>query len=606
MLIKALCDYYDILAREGKVLAEGYSNVKVHYKVALTEDGKISEIIDHQKKEIVPGAKGKTKEKTVPRDEIMPQRTEKPGIDANIIEHRPLYLFGLNYEKDGLTPEDKTNKAKKSHEAFVEKNLAFLEGIDTPLVNAFRAFLQNWKPEEERENPKLLGLGKAYSSAGYAFCLWNDSETLLHEEPLVKERWENLFQSKGQEDGGLTGQCAITGEEAEIARIHGKIKGVYGGLATGSVLIGFNNPSENSYGNEQSYNSSISQKAMQKYTEALNKLLADKKHRVLLDDVTVVFWAMDGKETCEDLLSALLFDSSEKLDAEKTEKFLENLTKEAAEGAITAERLAAIDEIDPDVEFYMVGLKPNSSRLAVKFLYRQKFGDILLHVAMHQKDLQMGEGLRPIPLWGIKRELISPKSKNESADPALLSKLLEAILYGSPYPFALLETVVRRGKIDKDMDRNRVRAGILKAYINRECRKNGKKEELQVALDRENRNEAYLCGRLFAILERLQQDASGNSLNRTIKDAYFASAAAMPAVVFPKLLKLAENHFGKAAHGGFYRKQIGEVVELMPCEFPNTLPLVEQGKFMLGYYQQHQSYFAKKDEQTEEAQQYGD
>ena len=254
----------------------------------------------------------------------------------------------------------------------------------------------------------------------------------------------------------------------------------------------------------------------------------------------------------------------------------------------------------------MLGMKPNTSRLAVKFLYRRKFGDILLHIAMHQRDLQMGEELRTLPLWAIKKELISPKSKNETVNPDLLSKLLESILYGSPYPFALLETVVRRAKIDKDMDRNRVRAGILKAYINRECRKNGKKEEFQVALDRENRNEAYLCGRLFAILERLQQDASGNSLNRTIKDAYFASAAATPAVVFPKLLKLAENHFGKTKHEIFYRKQIGEVAELMPCEFPNTLSLVEQGKFMLGYYQQHQSYFAKKDEQTEEPQVYGD
>lgn len=606
MLIKALCDYYDILAEKGDVLAEGYSQVKIHYLVALTEDGKISEIIDYQKKETVSGAKGKVKEKLVPREETMPQRTEKPGIDANIIEHRPLYLFGLNYEKDGLSAEDRTNKAKKSHEAFVEKNLTFLEGIDTPLVNAYRAFIQNWKPEEEAENLKLLEKGKAYSSAGYAFCLWNNSQTLLHEEPLVKERWEKLFHSRGQEGKGLIGQCAITGEEGEIARIHGKIKGVFGGLATGSVLIGFNNPSENSYGNEQSYNSSISQRAMQKYTEALNKLLADKKHKALLDDVTVVFWAMDGKETCEDLLSALLFDSSEKLDGEKTEKLLESLMKGAAEGAVTVERLAAIDEIDPDVDFYMVGLKPNTSRLAVKFLYRRKFGDILLHIAMHQRDLQMGEELRTLPLWAIKKELISPKSKNETVNPDLLSKLLESILYGSPYPFALLETVVRRAKIDKDMDRNRVRAGILKAYINRECRKNGKKEEFQVALDRENRNEAYLCGRLFAILERLQQDASGNSLNRTIKDAYFASAAATPAVVFPKLLKLAENHFGKTKHEIFYRKQIGEVAELMPCEFPNTLSLVEQGKFMLGYYQQHQSYFAKKDEQTEEAQVYGD
>ena len=65
----------------------------------------------------------------------MPQRTEKPGIDANIAEHRPLYLFGLNLEKEGLTPTDRTGKAQKSHAAFVETNLKFIEEMDTPLVN---------------------------------------------------------------------------------------------------------------------------------------------------------------------------------------------------------------------------------------------------------------------------------------------------------------------------------------------------------------------------------------------------------------------------------------------------------------------------------------
>ena len=105
-------------------------------------------------------------------------------------------------------------------------------------------------------------------------------------------------------------QCAVTGEKGEIARIHSKIKGIYGGLPTGSVLIGFNNPSENSYGNEQSYNSNISQPVMKKYAEALNFLLSGNKHRLLLDDVTIVFWAMDTGEVCEDLFTAMLRERS--------------------------------------------------------------------------------------------------------------------------------------------------------------------------------------------------------------------------------------------------------------------------------------------------------
>ena len=32
MLIKALCDYYDILQKSGRVLKSGYSSVAVKYK----------------------------------------------------------------------------------------------------------------------------------------------------------------------------------------------------------------------------------------------------------------------------------------------------------------------------------------------------------------------------------------------------------------------------------------------------------------------------------------------------------------------------------------------------------------------------------------------
>lgn len=112
MLIHALCDYYDILAKEGKVLPEGYSSVKIHYLISLTGDGSVDRIIKYQDKVLVPSGK-KTKEKEVPKDLRMPKRTEKSGIEANIAEHRALYIFGLNQDKDILTPDDRTSKAKK-------------------------------------------------------------------------------------------------------------------------------------------------------------------------------------------------------------------------------------------------------------------------------------------------------------------------------------------------------------------------------------------------------------------------------------------------------------------------------------------------------------
>ena len=206
-------------------------------------------------------------------------------------------------------------------------------------------------------------------------------------------------------------------------------------------------------------------------------------------------------------------------------------------------------------------------------------------------------------MWQIKNEMVSPRSKNDKVDPSLMAKLFEAIIYGKPYPGFLLSTMVQRMKTDSGSDAvtptgARIRTGVIKAWINR----NDPKEELSVGLDRGNRSQAYLCGRLFAVLEKLQQEASNNSLNRTIKDAYFASASSKPALVFPKLVRLAQNHLNKVKYPVFYNKLMGEIIDGLNGEFPETLFLKEQGKFIVGYYQQYQSFFEKseKTEETEE------
>lgn len=598
MLIQALSEYYDILAKDGRVLNDAYSSVNINYIVCLTEDGRMDHLIECEKNTV----------------EILPKRSEKPGICANIIEHRALYLFGLNYEKDCLTVSDRTNKAKKSHDDFVKKNLDFLEGLDTPIVNAYRNFILTWKQEQETENIHLLHLEKKYNSANYAFCLVGQVDKLLHKDEMVLQRWESWYQNRETENGKEEkSQCAVTGEMGTIARIHDKIKGVPGGLATGSVLIGFNNPSESSYGNEQSYNSNISESIMRKYTKALNYLLSTSNHKKVFDDVTVIHWAMSQKKEDDAMMSMMLFSDQES-DEFETDRMLFTMMDDVKDGKITPERVTSITGIGANMEYYMIGLKPNSSRLALKFIYKKRAADILTHIAQHQLDLQISEKMRPIPFWVIKKELLSPKSTNGKINPELLTKIFYAAIHGTNYPQALLSETVRRVKIDiasnidisqksgkqKFDPINRTRVGIIKACINRNSRILYKKEEFKMSLDQENRNSAYLCGRLFAILEKLQQDAAGNSLNITIRDAYFSSAASKPAIVFPKLLKLAQAHLNKSNNAIFYNKLIGKVIDLLGNDFPDTLLLTDQGRFMIGYYQQYQSFFVKKEDRKNE------
>lgn len=594
MLIKGLYDYYDILREKGEVLPDGYSIVKVKYRISITENGKIDDILEYYDETHLYSQQPKPIAKAI----RMPKRTEKSSIDANIIEHRPRYIFGLNLSNEGFTTEDRTNQAKKSHQDFVTKNLAFIQGIDSPVVNAYRKFIENWIPEEETENRYLLGLGNNYSNSYFTFVLSGEPNKLLNEDQQVKEKWEKYYEEEGdRKEEQYVAQCAITGEIAPIASIHEKIKNISSGSSRGNFLISYNNHSEESYGNKRSYNSNISKEVMRKYTEALNYLLKGRDHKITIDDITVIFWTMSKDSGYEDNVMAMLMGQPEGQDGIKTEEIIKDLLSRGSQLGITEREVEdKFNDIDENVDFYIAGLKPNSSRLSIKFILRKRYGDILMNIARFQGEIQIREPLRVISFdWITKALDTNPNNGDGQVNPGLMAKLFEAVMYNSRFPVALLETLVRRvktGKFNEGRYINDIRVGLMKAYLNR-----NEKEEIKLALDNENRNQAYLCGRLFAVLEMLQKEAIGKNINTTIKDKYFASAAAKPATVFPKLLKLAQAHTSglqEEKTKAHYNKLIGQIINEINDEFPTTLSLVDQGKFIIGYYQQNQDFFVKK------------
>ena len=160
---------------------------------SLYAEGKIAAINDVKEPKIINLKNGKTKTNYVPITEQLPVRTQKPGIDKNTIEHRPLYIFGLNYDKGTLTPTDATNKAVKSHKCFCEWNEKFFENIDSPICKAYLNFIRTWEPEQETQNPHLLALGKEYSSSYYEFGLDGSPEIKLHNDSKFKAAYEVIF-----------------------------------------------------------------------------------------------------------------------------------------------------------------------------------------------------------------------------------------------------------------------------------------------------------------------------------------------------------------------------------------------------------------------------
>jgi CRISPR-associated protein Csd1 len=121
---------------------------------------------------------------------------------------------------------------------------------------------------------------------------------------------------------------------------------------------------------------------------------------------------------------------------------------------------------------------------------------------------------------------------------------------------------------------------------------------VSVALDESNPNPAYRMGRLFAVLEKLQEEASDSrKLNKTIRDTYFGAASTTPVTVFPRLLRLKNHHSSKLENPGrrtYFEKLIGAIVNGID-NYKRVLTMEEQGLFSIGYYHQRQAFFTKQD-----------
>lgn len=116
-----------------------------------------------------------------------------------------------------------------------------------------------------------------------------------------------------------------------------------------------------------------------------------------------------------------------------------------------------------------------------------------------------------------------------------------------------------------------------------------------MSLDIENNDTGYLCGRLFAVLERIQETALGKQINATIVDRFYGAASSTPMSVFGRLIDLSNHHLSKIENQAavvFLKKTIGEIMDKMPASgFPSHLSLDGQSRFAIGYYQQRQDFF---------------
>lgn len=579
MIIRALVDYYESLAKQGKIAKPGWSVAKIAYALNISTQGELLGVFT-----LLQDAQRGKKIVKVPQNLVMPEGTKRSsGVAAQFLWDNARYVLGIDVE-------GKEARAKQCFLAMREKTEQVLQNTNGKTASAVKAFFANWNPDTAKENIIL----KPYIEElmGASNLIFIIEGTYAHEDAEIIAAWNDYraFQS-----GEKQAVCMVTGQKAPIARLHPNIKGVRGAQSSGAALVSFNSPSFESYGHEQGMNAAISEYAAFAYTTALNMMLADQRHYTQIGDMTVVFWAEDDLEDNTDFFDEFMNDK-----VEMEQKDLQELFASISSG----NPVSFNDKLlQPSNKFYILGLSPNAARVSVRFFLANTFGYFLKNIAWFYQHLEIAkpsyDTKEILPLWQILQETANKNSKDKSATPLLAGSVMRSFLSGSQLPFALFQNIILRVKADQDNpDKfiskvSRIKAAIIKAYLLR-----NEKRDITVGVDFERKNKAYILGRLFSVLENLQECANPG-INSTIKDRYFNAACATPGIIFPVLMRLARSHMKKlSAQKGLVISFEKEITQLLGAidEIPTRLPLVEQGEFILGYYHQLQYRYTKKEE----------
>jgi len=572
MIIQALNEYYKRLKQyqSSNIPSFGFSNEKIHFALVLSDTGKLIDVKDLREKQ---------EKKNIPKELIVPAPNKKScGIDSNFVWGNTGYVLGSDNKKH----KDK-DRPKKMFKAFKELQHSLGDEIDDIGMNVILKFLDSWNPE----NVEKLKYWEEMAGANLVFQL-DGERKYIHEHPAIRNRWIKFCQESQSDYQAF---CLVSGRKKPIARLHTSIKGVKNAQSSGASIVSFNLDSFCSYNKEQSFNAPVGEDITFNYTTALNHLLCfDSRKKVQIGNATTVFWT-EGETVIEGFLKDILEPQVNQVDLGDLRIFLEAMR----EGKMPKEI-----ENTKNMKFYILGLSPNASRLSVRFWYISTVDEIWRKIGQHFKDLAIIKSYDyepPFPgMWHLLHETAA-QGKSENISPLLAGAFIRSILTGLRYPSGILTAVLERIRADQKI--NYLRAALIKAYLVRSSRFQNKEERevISMSLDKGEKNIGYRLGRLFAILEKAQKDAVPGA-NTTIKDRYYGSASATPAIVFPQLLRLAQHHIQKSDYGISTDKQIEDVVQDIQ-KFPSHLSLEDQGIFALGYYHQKQDFYKKMEKKEE-------
>jgi len=582
MILQALNDYYrrkcDDPDPAQHLPSFGLEQKEIPFVLEIDAQGKLVQLLD---------TRTHNGKKKIAQSFRVPQGVKKTsGVAANLLWDTLEYVLGVD-------TKGKPERVVEQHAAFRQRIGALpATARDDAGIQAVQKFFDGFDLENLQLQPAWADALEG--NAILSFRLHGDVN-LVCQRPAVIQAALNAPAS-GDERLAM---CLVSGEQAPVERLHAAIKGVWDAQTSGANIVSFNARAFESYGKteRQGENAPVSKAAAFAYTTALNHLLRkDSPQRIQIGDASTVFWT----DKASDLETAVpdIFGEAPKDDPD------------AGTRAVQALLNAVQKEHGPSTQdnynhFHILGLAPNAARISIRFYYCLRLPELGKRIEQHFKDLEMVRGSHghdpQYPSLFRLLTAVAVQNKADNIPPNLGGSIVDAIFAGEdvPYPALWLNTAVARCRAEQNV--TYIRAASIKACLNRQIRRASihstrldKEKELTPMLDLANNNPGYRMGRLFAVLEKIQEEASPG-LNATIRDRYYGAASSTPVAVFTTLLRLKNAHLKKlpAGRNTYFEKLLGEVVALV-TDFPKHLPLADQGRFALGYYHQRQDFFNKK------------
>lgn len=593
MVLDALFDYYQRRQADPdparRLPAFGFEQKEIGFILELSATGRLTGITE---------TRVKIGNRLIGVERLVPRAVKKTsGIAANLFWDNAEYVLGAPDLKKLEAARQKADgeaqylaRLQEMRSAFKSRIAALPEEVLGDVgVQAALAFL-NEDPIEQAQRFTEKWAEISSSNPILSLRLVDDVEPLICQRPSVQP-WLAMARDDGDSAAGseTPRTCLITGQTAPIARLHPSIKNIWGAQTSGANIVSFNLDAFESYGHSQGENAPVSELAAFGYTCALNALLGrDSPQRMQVGDASTVFWAQRA-DPLEDELAELLGSSHDDPDAHarQVRAVLESVHTGAYSGARGSN------------PFFILGLAPNAARIAIRFWHAGPLEEIASRVAHWFEDLSLIRGPHDPEFPALFRLLtsIAVQGKADNIPPRLGGDLLRSIFLGTPFPVSWLNAAVQRCRAERQV--TYLRACAIKACLNRSLRLATGSEapstrEIKTMLDTDNPSTAYRLGRLFATLEKIQEEASPG-LNATIRERYYGAASSTPVAVFTTLMRLKNHHLAKiASHGRVvnFERLIGQIMSGIE-DFPAHLPLAEQGRFAIGYYHQRQDFFTR-------------